>query len=100
MSTILSNVREILTQFPFAYLFLINLAGLIMMAWDKLLSKGRKRRIPEKWLFLVALLGGSIGAWIGMQAFRHKTRHAKFVFGIPAIIALQTAVTALIIYHF
>lgn len=47
------------------------------------------RRTPERTLFLIAALGGSAGVWLGMYAFRHKTRHWYFVLGIPAILAAQ-----------
>lgn len=49
-------------------------------------------RIPEATLFIVALIGGSIGSILGMYTFRHKTRHASFVYGMPAILILQIAV--------
>ena len=47
------------------------------------------RRVPEKTLFLLSILGGSVGALLGMKAFHHKTLHKTFRFGIPAILALQ-----------
>lgn len=80
------------------YLILVNLAGLILMGFDKFMAKMGKTRIPEKSLFLTALIGGSIGIWLGMQIFRHKTRHAQFVIGIPIIFILQLAAALLLIY--
>ncbi|GIP38528.1 hypothetical protein J31TS4_18080 [Paenibacillus sp. J31TS4] len=71
------------------YLALINLAAFLQMGRDKAAAKGRRRRTPEKSLFLTALLGGSLGAWIGMEVWRHKTKHASFRFGIPAILFAQ-----------
>ena len=56
-------------------------------------TRGRKKktsgRIPETTLLLVAAVGGSIGAWLGMLVWRHKTRHKKFQYGVPAIIIAQ-----------
>jgi uncharacterized membrane protein YsdA (DUF1294 family) len=48
-------------------------------------------RISERMLFLVSILGGSIGTWAGMYVFRHKTRHWYFVIGMPLILILQIA---------
>ena len=62
---------------------------------DKALAKREsRRRIPERVLFLSALLGGSAGAILGMQLFRHKTRHWYFVVGMPAILLAQLALAA------
>lgn len=95
--------QELISSFAFAgfvpvYLILVNLAGLILMAFDKFMAKMGKTRIPEKSLFFVALIGGSIGTWLGMQLFRHKTRHAQFVIGIPVIFILQLAAAFLLLY--
>lgn len=75
-----------------AYLALINAATLLVYGWDKLRAKKRgARRVPEKTLFLLALLGGSFGALLGMRLFHHKTRHWYFQYGIPAILLAQVA---------
>lgn len=74
------------------YLLIINLAAFFMMWSDKRRAKKEgARRIPEKALFLAALLGSSLGAVLGMGALRHKTRHWYFVWGMPAILILQAA---------
>lgn len=78
------------------YLSAVNLTGFILMGVDKSKAKRRKWRIPEATLFLVALIGGSIGSIAGMYIFRHKTKHLYFVIGMPVILALQI-ITALII---
>jgi len=62
-----------------------------LMGLDKGRARAGKRRVPEKWFFLLALLGGSAGAIFGMYAFRHKTRHWYFKWGLPAILLLQLA---------
>ncbi len=71
------------------YIFAMNLGGFVLMGWDKYKAKKDKWRVPEQRFFLVALLGGSVGCWLGMQQFRHKTKHQAFVVGIPLIILLQ-----------
>lgn len=79
-----------------AYVILINLIGFIMMGIDKRKSIRRSWRIPEKRLFLVALLFGSIGILIGMYVFHHKTRHLSFAIGIPAILVVQLLALSLL----
>ena len=78
------------------WLLVINITAFVAFCCDKLLAKGKERRphtprIPEKNLFLLALAGGSVGAWLGMYLCRHKTRHASFRLGIPIIFLAQTA---------
>ncbi len=77
------------------YLAIVNIAGYAMMGADKQKAKKGAWRIPEKSLFIAALLGGSIGCILGMQHFRHKTRHWYFKYGMPAILILQIAVIVL-----
>lgn len=71
------------------YLLIINAIAFVLMLIDKRKAIKRKYRIPEATLMGVAALGGSIGAWIGMQVFRHKTKHIKFTLGIPVIFGIQ-----------
>ncbi|MGB7603967.1 MAG: DUF1294 domain-containing protein [Lutisporaceae bacterium] len=71
------------------YLIAINSIGFVIMGIDKSKAKKNKWRISEKTIFVIALLGGSIGVKLGMQQYRHKTQHKKFVYGIPAIIIIQ-----------
>ncbi|MEG1741571.1 MAG: DUF1294 domain-containing protein [Acetivibrio sp.] len=71
------------------YLCLINLAGFISMGMDKQKAKKHVYRISEKTLFLYAVLGGSLGSILGMQVFRHKTKHKTFLIGMPLILAVQ-----------
>lgn len=71
------------------YLVAINVLAFSLMGQDKSRAKKNRWRIPEKVLFASAILGGSIGAILGMQTFRHKTKHMSFVLGMPAILILQ-----------
>jgi len=73
----------------FTYLLLINAAGLLIMLADKRKAIKSQWRIPEKTMLTVAILGGSLGIYTGMQLFRHKTKHAKFSIGVPVILAIQ-----------
>lgn len=71
------------------YIVGMNLLGFIMFGLDKSKAVRGEWRIPERSLFLVAVLGGSLGAWIGMYVFRHKTKHWRFCVGIPGILVVQ-----------
>ena len=71
------------------YLTIINAAGFLLMLIDKQKARRGAWRISEATLIWVAILGGSIGSLIGMHLFRHKTRHLKFVLGIPLILFAQ-----------
>ena len=73
------------------YLLAVNLAAFVLYGADKRRAKQGTWRIPEKTLFLLPLLGGSIGALLGMRVFHHKTKHWYFVWGIPAILLAQIA---------
>ena len=76
------------------YLLAINAVAFIMYGIDKYKAKKAKLRIPEATLLLLAVLGGSIGAWMGMKVWHHKTMHKKFKYGIPAILLIQIALIA------
>lgn len=80
------------------YLATINLTGLFIMGLDKLRARKRAWRIPESTLFVIALMGGSLGTTIGMHLFHHKTRHWYFLFGMPAILFIQIAIVVILIY--
>lgn len=73
----------------FGYLLIVNALGLAFMCLDKHFARNHRRRIPEATLMLTAAIGGSIGSWLGMYLVRHKTKHPKFVIGIPLILAAQ-----------
>lgn len=73
------------------YLAVINLTGFLMMAIDKHKAKIKAWRIPESNLFLIAIVGGSLGSLAGMFIFRHKTKHWSFLIGMPLILFVQLA---------
>ena len=81
-----------------AYILLINLAGFAAFGIDKRRARKQKWRIRERTLFLLAILGGSVGCLAGMYLFRHKTKHLSFVIGIPAILAIQIALLVFLFY--
>ena len=78
------------------YLAIINAIGFLLMLVDKIKAKKNLWRIPEATLFLVAAIGGSIGSILGMYTFRHKTKHIKFIVGMPLILAAQVVIAVLI----
>ena len=71
------------------YLAFFNVLAFVLMYADKRFAQHRIHRIPESVLVMTAVLGGSVGSWLGMHVFRHKTRKPKFFIGIPAIFVLQ-----------
>ena len=73
------------------WLAVINLLTFIVSGADKRRARKGNWRVPEKTLFLLPRLGGSIGALLGMRVFHHKTKHRYFVWGIPAILLAQIA---------
>lgn len=83
-------------KYVLIYLILINLIGLLIMAYDKRRAIKRKWRVPEAHLFFIALIFGSLGSIIGMHLFHHKTKHLKFTIGMPVILLIQV----MIIYEF
>ena len=87
-------------RFFLIYLLIINLIGFFAMFLDKQKAKRGKWRIPEKTLFLIAFVGGSLGTTLGMHTFRHKTKHWYFKFVMPAIPILETALILLIYFKF
>ena len=81
-----------LTKVITIYLVTINVATFFVYGIDKWKAKHTKWRITEAALLLLAVFGGSIGAWLGMKVWHHKTLHKKFKYGIPLIIIVQVAI--------
>ena len=80
-----------LLRYLFCYFVAINLVTFLVYGIDKLRAKRGAWRIPEKTLFLLPVLGGSVGAIAGMRVFHHKTKHWYFKYGLPHILLLQLA---------
>lgn len=78
-----------MNYYIYLYLIIINIVGFLSMYIDKRKAKKHQWRISENTLMLIALIGGSIGSLIGMNIFKHKTKHIKFSIGIPLILLLQ-----------
>ena len=79
------------------YLLIINLISFIAMYIDKKRAKWGKWRIKESTLFMLALIGGSIGGIAGMYTFRHKTKKSRFVVGFPAVLIIQIIAVIIIL---
>ena len=74
------------------YLLAVNIVTFLLYGIDKYKAKKGKWRISEATLLMMAVIGGSIGAWSGMRLWHHKTMHKKFKYGIPIIIILQVTI--------
>lgn len=82
------------------WLLALNVIAYAVMASDKQKAKRNRRRVPERTLFTWAAVGGALGIWIAMSTKRHKTQHASFRFGIPALLVLNIAVYGGLYYLF
>ena len=82
------------------YIAVISLISIIVCIYDKIVSKKNRveLRVPEKTLLLLSFIGGSVAMYIAMQITHHKTKHAKFMIGIPIIILLQAAIVVCYFY--
>ena len=95
-------MRELLTTPAGAlalWLIAINLVTFAVYGADKRRARRGAWRVPEKTLFLLPLLGGSVGALLGMRVFHHKTKHWYFVWGVPAILLAQAALAVWLLYR-
>ncbi len=82
-----------------SFLIAINLISVVVCIADKIKAANKKRRISEKTLFTISLFGGAIGMYITMLIIRHKTKHKRFMFGLPAIILFQTVILIILIKY-
>ena len=80
------------------YLVAVNLVTFFIYGIDKFKSKRAKWRVPEATLLGLAAVGGSIGAWLGMKLWHHKTLHKKFRYGVPLILMAQIAIVLLAVW--
>ena len=81
------------------YVAAINIVTFFLYGIDKWKAKKDKWRVTEATLIRWAVFGGSIGAWLGMKAWHHKTQHKKFQYGIPAILIAQIAIVGIIFVY-
>jgi hypothetical protein len=81
-----------------AYFITVNVLGLVLFGIDKWKAKHDKWRISEATLLSVTVIGGSIGAWVGMKVWHHKTMHKKFKYGIPLVMVLQFVLLLFTLY--
>lgn len=84
-----------MTEIIIYYLIGINILTFFVYGIDKWKARRSKWRISEAMLLGLAIIGGSIGAWLGMRIWRHKTQHKKFKYGIPLILIAQIAIILL-----
>ena len=82
------------------YLLAVNITSFLLYGIDKYKAKKGRWRISEATLLLMAVIGGSIGAWGGMRIWHHKTMHKMFKYGIPIIIILQVALAVYLLTNF
>ena len=76
-------------QIALIYFAIVNVVTFVLYGIDKFKAQHARWRIPESVLIGLAVIGGSIGAWLGMMIWRHKTQHKKFKYGIPLILIIQ-----------
>lgn len=81
-----------------AYLAVMNMLALLFMYADKRFAQKGKWRVPERTLFFLAALGGSLGGVLGMRLFRHKTKHLRFQIGFPLLLIVHIALTIALFY--
>lgn len=85
-------------QLIMIYIIAINIISFIVMGVDKRKAQKRAWRIPESTLFVLAIIGGSIGSIAGMYLFHHKTRKWYFAYGMPVILAIQVILMLILIF--
>ena len=87
-----------LFEYILIFLAVINILSVIFCLLDKYYAVNNKWRIPEKTLFLLSLLGGAMGMYVTMCLIRHKTRHKRFMIGLPLIIIAQIVLITIVIF--
>lgn len=78
----------------------MSIALFVVMGIDKYKAKAGRWRVPERTLFLMALLGGALGGVVGMKVFHHKTKHRYFQYGFPALLTAQLALVVWLTYSY
>lgn len=84
-----------LTNYFLGYIVVVNIISFILIGLDKKKATRKKHRIPEKHLFIWAIVGGSLGGVLGMKIFRHKTKHPQFKYGFPFILLIHLILVVL-----
>ena len=99
---IFNKIFNLIIAYPAYFWFLLfSLIAIVITVYDKIISKKRgKKRIPEATLLVISALGGSLAMYLTMLFIRHKTKHMKFMIGIPVIMALQIAAIVFIVTKF
>ena len=92
-------MNDLTLKIVLIYLVAINVVTFVVYGIDKYKAVRSKWRIPESTLIGLAVIGGSVGAWLGMKFWHHKTLHAKFRFGIPIILIAQVALAWWLMQH-
>jgi uncharacterized membrane protein YsdA (DUF1294 family) len=88
----MGELEQALKFLPYIYVAIISLIAIVVTCYDKIAATKRpKHRTPEATLLFISMLGGSVAMYITMQIIRHKTKHMKFMIGIPVIILVQIA---------
>ncbi|MCY8517735.1 DUF1294 domain-containing protein [Bacillus atrophaeus] len=77
------------------YIMLINVYGFWIMGADKKRAQQHRWRISEERIWLVAIAFGALGVWLGMQTFRHKTKHRSFMYGVPLLLVIEAVFVAI-----
>ena len=93
-------MRQYLLYGILIYLAALNIFAFFLYGIDKWKSRHNKWRVTEARLITIALLGGSLGAWLSMKLWHHKTQHSKFRFGLPLILFLHLAIAIVAVYYF
>lgn len=89
----MGEFEQALKFLPYIYVAVISVIAIVVTCYDKIAATKRpKHRTPEATLLFISMLGGSVAMYITMQIIRHKTKHMKFMIGIPVIILVQAAI--------
>ncbi len=89
-----------MSQFLFGYFIVVTLFTFVLYGIDKYKARHQRWRISEATLLLMAAIGGSVGALLGMKVFRHKTQHLKFKIGVPLILLLQLTLALWLLFKY
>ena len=89
---------ELMARFIFYYWLGVNFWTFCVFGFDKYCARSGRRRVPESRLWCLVWLGGSLGAWVAMWVFRHKTLHKKFIYGVPSVWVFQLLIVGIIWY--